>query len=90
MMDSLMKINVAKQTASIPESVREDIKEHLSKWAVLARKAYPTTRDVSEGDKSKKYSLLQVEKLLQHVATSGEKPIVTSLFTKLRKTQHIS
>jgi hypothetical protein len=89
-MDSLMKINVAKQTASIPTSVREDIKEHLSKWAVLARKAYPTTRDVSERDKSKKYSLLQVEKLLQHVATSGEKPVITTLFSKLRKTQHIS
>jgi len=89
-MDSLMKINVAKQTASIPPSIREDIKEHLSKWAVLARKAYPTTRDVSERDKSKKYSLLQVEKLLQHVATSGEKPIVSSLFSKLRKTQHIT
>lgn len=89
-MDSLMKINVAKQTASIPASIRDEIKEHLSKWAVLARKSYPTTRGVSEENKSKKYSLLQVEKLLQYVATSGEKPIVTSLFSKLRKTHHIS
>jgi hypothetical protein len=89
-MDSLMRINVAKQTASIPTVVREEIKEHLSKWAVLARKAYPTTRLITDENKSKKYSLIQVEKLLQHVATSGEKPIVTSLFSKLRKTQHIS
>jgi hypothetical protein len=89
-MDSLMKINVAKQTASIPASVRDEIKEYLSKWAVLARKAYPTTRGVSEENKSKKYSLLQVEKLLQHVATSGEKPVVSSLFSKLRKSQHIA
>ena len=89
-MDELMKINVAKQTASIPLSLRDEIKELISKWAVIARKTYPTTRSETEENKSKKYSLIQVEKLLVQVATSGECAVINGLFAKLKKNLHIS
>lgn len=89
LMDSKLKINVSKQSASIPDSVRDDIKEYLSRWSVIARKEYPTTRDEPPSEKQKKYSLLQVETMLMHVSSNSDSETVKKLFAKVRKTLHL-
>lgn len=82
-MDEELAVNVAKQTASIPKSIRPQIDKLLRDWIGYARSKYSQASDKPDTFREKKYSLAEVEKMLIRECEPNEKNIVRKLFLKI-------
>lgn len=85
-MDEEMEINVSKQNASMPKSLRPEIDKILSEWTSLARANYSSARDHKQEFKEKKYSLVEIEKkLIRKCVGASEIALVKRLFRLVEK-----
>lgn len=85
-MDQEMEINVSKQSASMPRSLRSEIDKVVSEWATLARSNYSSGRDQKPEFKEKRHSLADIEKkLVRKCMTPAEVSLVRRLFRALEK-----
>ncbi len=82
-MDEELAIDVSKESASIPDALRQKIEKYLSQWIKVARDNYSQDRDEPDRRKEKKYSLIEVERMLTREAEGDEKLIIKKLFRKL-------
>jgi hypothetical protein len=84
-MDEEMDVNVSKQTASIPSSIRADIDKKLRDWIGYARANYSQASEMPDSFREKKYSLSEVEKMILRICEPADKLKIKSLFIKLSK-----
>jgi len=82
-MDEEMDVNVSKQTASIPASIRASVDKLLREWIGYARSNYSQASDMPDTFREKKYSLSEVEKMLLRVSDPVDKLKIKSLFIKI-------
>jgi len=82
-MDDELAIDVSKESASIPGSLRQKIDKYLTQWIKVARDNYSKDRDEPDRKKEKKFSLIEVERMLLREAEGDEKITIKKLFRKL-------
>jgi len=82
-MDDELAIDVSKESASIPDSLRQKIEKYLTQWIKVARDNYSQDRDKPDDKREKKYSLIEVERMLIREAEGNEKITIKKLFRKL-------
>ena len=82
-MDEEMDVNVSKQTASIPHSIKPGVDKLLREWIGYARSNYSQASDMPDTFREKKYSLSEVEKMLLRVSDPVDKLKIKSLFIKI-------